>query len=81
MKLPHALEIDHFYQSKYKACRAAFLEISRINRKEEKIRMKNRQRIIQLSYEGIAAGKGDPSVYRRFEKILGILQVSGHAPD
>jgi ribosomal protein L37AE/L43A len=70
--------VTEFWEAKYKACRSAFLKTSEDNRKAKKMFAKDRNRIIQLCYEGIRIGEADPSIYRRFEKILGILGVSGY---
>ena len=68
-----------YWESKYKTCRAAFLEMSRYWKQEKKESVKERQRIIQLCYDGIKMFQ-QPACHRNYEKILGILKVEGYEP-
>lgn len=83
-----------FFEAKYKTCRAAFLEMSRMHNREKKEAKKNRQRIIQLAKDGIdrliPVGKtkmwsmlndDEKFALRQFEKVLGLLGLSGYSAE
>lgn len=67
-----------YWESKYKTCRAAFLEMSRYWKIEKKESLKDRQRIIQHCYDGLENNRAGKNAIVQFEKILGILNVSGY---
>lgn len=84
--------MTEYWEAKYKTCRAAFVEMGRINRQEKKLAIKDRQRIIQFCRDGIdrvcpigkkmwsMLNEEEKFAVTKFENILGLLGVSGHAP-
>lgn len=84
--------MTEFWESKYKACRAAFVAMGRINRIDKKLQIKDRQRIIQLCRDGIdrvcpigkrmwsMLNEEEKYAVTKFQHILGLLGVSGHEP-
>lgn len=67
------------FEAKYHAQAAAFREMENIHAREKKELVKDRQRIIQLCYDGQAAERNGMTTSFYFDKILGLLDVSGHA--
>lgn len=84
--------MTEYWEAKYKTCRAAFVEMGRINRREQKLQLKDRQRIIQMCRDGIdrvcpigkkmwsLLNEEEKFAVTKFQHILGLLGVSGHAP-
>ena len=62
-----------FWQGKYKTCRAAFLEMSRINSRVKKEAVKDRQRILALVQELMCITVYEPAIRVRIEKIREIV--------
>lgn len=74
------INIDHetmseWWESKYKICRAAFLGMSQINRREQRNDLKLLQRLQQLAYDGQKLGGPYASAAKdaQFERIRQII--------
>lgn len=65
-------ELERWWEAKYKTCRAAFVEMGRIHRHEEREQLKFLQRIQQLAYDGQKLGgryAADDLKSQQLEKI------------